>query len=83
MDASRLETECAPIFDAHPTLRCDPEARLAHWTRIAARDELHFDVVQTLVDEEGEGGAQLETEVVLEEARMPAGPMLAWVGIRA
>ena len=83
VDASTLEAECAAIFDAHPTLRCDPEARLAHWTRIEARDELDFEVIQTLLDEEGQGGAQIEAVVQLEDARMPAGPMLTWGGVRA
>jgi hypothetical protein len=83
VDASMLEAECAAIFDAHPTLRCDPEARLAHWTRIEARDELDFEVIQTLLDEEGQGGAQIEAVVQLEDARMPAGPMLTWGGVRA
>jgi superfamily II RNA helicase len=83
IDAATLEAECAAIFEVHPTLRCDPEARLAHWTRIEARGELDFEVIQTLLDEDGEGGVQIETEVVLEDARMPAGPMLRWRGVRA
>ena len=82
-DASRLESECAALIEAQPTLRCDPEARLAHWTRIESRSEFHFEIVQTLIDEGGEGGAQIETEVILEEARMPAGPMLRMLGVRA
>jgi hypothetical protein len=81
-DAQRLESEWAPLFDAQPSLRCDPEARLAHWTRLEARGELLFDVVQTLIDEDGEGGFQIEAGIELGEARMPAGPMLRLRGLR-
>ena len=82
-DAATLEAECAAIFVCQPSLRCDPEARLAHWTRIEARGDLEFEVIQTLIDAEGEGSAQIETEIILEEARMPSGPMLKWCGVRA
>jgi superfamily II RNA helicase len=82
-DPFRLEEELAKILTRGQELRCDPEARLGHWTRIEARAELAFDVVQTLIDEEGEGDSQIEAEVVLDEARMPPGPMLRLVGFRA
>jgi superfamily II RNA helicase len=81
-DAQRLESEWAPLFDSQPDLRCDPEARLAHWTRLEARGELLFDIVQTLIDEDGEGGFQIEARIELSEARMPAGPMLQLRGLR-
>jgi hypothetical protein len=81
-DAAGLEAECAPIFEAYETLRLDPVARLAHWTRIESRAELEFDVIQTLVDDEGEGGIQIEMQIILDEPRMPAGPMLRWRGLR-
>jgi hypothetical protein len=81
-EAPRLEAEWAPFFETQPTLRCDPEARLAHWTRIEARGEFSFEVVQTLVDPEGEGASQIEAEVELTEARMPPGPMLRFVRLR-
>jgi superfamily II RNA helicase len=81
--ASRIEAEFADLFSAQPALRCDPDARLGHWTRIEPRTPLEFDVIQTLIDEEGEGGFQIEAEVLLEEARMPAGPMLRLRALRA
>lgn len=77
-DAARFESELRPILEAQGVVRADPDARKAHWTRITARSELAYDVVQTLIDEEGEGAAQIELEVVLEDTRMPAGPML-WI----
>ncbi len=80
--AERLETELAPLFEDGGEIRCDPPARLNHWTRIEARDELRFDVTQTLVDAEGEGDRRIEAEIVLEEPRLPAGPMLRWMGLR-
>jgi len=81
-DTARLEREFGPLFESQPSLRCDPEARLAHWTRIESRSALEFTIVQTLLDDEGEGGFQIEAEVSLEEARMPAGPMLRLLGLR-
>jgi len=80
--AERLEAELAPILEQGGEVRCDPPARLNHWTRIEARDELCFDVIQTLIDAEGEGDRQIEAEIVLEDPRLPAGPMLRWVGLR-
>ena len=79
-DAGAIEQALAPLFEDGRTLRADPEARKAHWTRIEERAPLHFDVVQTLIDAEGEGDAQIEAEVVLESTRLPAGPMLRVVG---
>ncbi len=81
-DAARIETECASLFESQETIRIDPEARRGHWTKIDSRSELHFDVIQTLIDEEGEGGFQVEATIQLEEPRMPAGPMLRLQGIR-
>jgi superfamily II RNA helicase len=81
-DAHRLEEELAPLFEDGGELRCDPPARLNHWTRIEPRGELSFEVVQTLIDEEGEGDLQLEAVVELEETQMPPGPMLRLVGLR-
>jgi superfamily II RNA helicase len=82
-DAARFESELDAIFEATDEIRVDPLARRAHWTRIDARNELCFEVVQTLVDVDGEGGAQIEGEVVLIEPRLPAGPLLRIVGFRA
>ena len=81
-DAERFEQAIAPVLEAQGPLRADPEARRAHWTRIDARSELAYDVVQTLIDEEGEGAGQLEATVELEETRMPTEPMLRMVAIR-
>ncbi len=81
-DAARFEAEFAPVFESQPGVRADPAARQAHWTRIESRGELAFDVVQTLLDEEGEGGFQIEAEVVLDEPRMPTGPMLRLLAVR-
>jgi len=80
--AEGLEAELGPLLESGGEIRCDPPARLNHWTRIEARGELHFDVIQTLIDAEGEGDRRIETEIVLEEPRLPAGPMLRWVGLR-
>ena len=65
------------------TLRADPEARLGHWTQITPRGELSFEVVHTLIDEEGEGAGQIEAAIELEDVRMPAGPMLRLIAFRA
>jgi hypothetical protein len=81
-DAPRLEAALAPVFADGGELRCDPPARQSHWTRIEPRDDLAFEVVQTLIDAEGEGDLQLEAEVVLEDTRLPPGPMLRLVGLR-
>jgi len=85
-DAERLETEFAPLYATSAGPRADPEARKSHWTRIEERTEksgvLRFEVVQTLIDDEGEGDAQIEAEVELVEAKMPAGTMLRIKGLR-
>ena len=81
--ADRFETELAPVLESQSRLRTDPEARLGHWTRIEETTPLHFDIVQTLLDEEGEGAGVIEATVALEEAQMPPGPMLQIVAIRA
>jgi hypothetical protein len=81
-DAPRLEAEFAPVFEAQGEVRYDPEARRGHWTRIDARSELQFEIVHTLIDEEGEGGFQIEADIELEELRMPAGPMLRLRSVR-
>ncbi|MBY0399137.1 DUF3516 domain-containing protein [Myxococcota bacterium] len=81
-DAEAVELELAPLFEGGRTPRADPQARKAHWTRINERDPLHYEVVQTLIDAEGEGDAQLEAEIVLESTRLPAGPMLRIVGLQ-
>jgi superfamily II RNA helicase len=80
-DATRLETEFTPVFEAQGTVRIDPEARRGHWTRIDARGELAFDVIHTLIDDEGEGSFQIEAEIELADFRMPAGPMLRFLGV--
>jgi len=80
--SERLEAEIEAVFGEGEAIRCDPPARQSHWTRIEARDDLVFEVTQTLLDAEGEGDRQIEAEIVLEEPRMPAGPMLRWVGLR-
>jgi superfamily II RNA helicase len=81
-DAERIERELAPLFEQGDGPRADPEARKAHWTRIEERAPLHFDVIQTLIDRDGEGDAQIEAEVVLESTRLPAGTMLQIRGLR-
>ena len=85
-NAERIEAELAPLYADGAAPRVDPDARKAHWTRIEDRSEaggsLRFDVIQTLIDDEGEGGAQIEAEVELAEARMPAGTMLRLRGFR-
>lgn len=82
-DPARFERELAPILENQGGLRVDPEARLGHWTQIEARSELEYDLVQTLIDEEGEGAGVIVARVKLEEARMPAGPMIQMVELRA
>ena len=59
----------------------NPEARRGHWTRIDAESDLSFSITQTLIDEEGEGGATIEARVDLEAPQMPPGPMLRLVAI--
>jgi superfamily II RNA helicase len=81
-DPARFELEFASLFDAQGDVRHDPDARRGHWTRIEARSELVFDVIQTLINVDGEGEFQIEAEIVLEEPRMPAGPMLRILGVR-
>ncbi len=85
-NAERIESEFAQLYESGGGPRTDPEARKAHWTRIEERSEaggpLRFDVVQTLIDDEGEGGAQIEAEVELGDAKLPAGTMLRLRGLR-
>jgi len=81
-DAEAVERLFAPLFEGADGPRADPPARAGHWTRIEERAPLHFEVVQTLIDAEGEGDAQIEAEIVLESPRLPAGPMLRILGLR-
>jgi superfamily II RNA helicase len=80
-DAARFETEMQPVLETLGAIRADPEARRGHWTRIEAENALRFVLVQTLIDEDGEGAATLEARVELEETRLPAGPMLRMTAI--
>jgi hypothetical protein len=82
-DAARFETGLQPILESQGAVRTDPEARKGHWTQISTRSALEYDVVQTLIDEDGEGAGQIELEVILEEARMPSGPMLRVRALRS
>jgi superfamily II RNA helicase len=82
-NAARFESELRPVLEMQGAIRADPDARLGHWTRITPRNDLSFEVVQTLIDEEGEGAGQIEAEIQLAEARMPSGPMLRIIGLRA
>lgn len=86
-EPSQIAAEFAPLFAAGRGPRDDPEARKSHWTRIEERTEpgggLRFEVIQTLVDDEGEGDAQIEAEVALVETKMPAGTMLRLRGLRS
>lgn len=81
-DPARFEAEFASLFEIQSEVRYDPDARRGHWTRIEARSELEFDVVQTLINIDGDGEFQIEAEIVLEEPRMPAGPMLRILAVR-
>lgn len=81
-DPARVESEATPLFEELGRVRVDPQARQGQWTRIEPRAELSFEVVQTLLDEEGDGACQIEATVELEDTRMPAGPMLRLVAIR-
>lgn len=78
-----FEAALAPVRESQGALRADPAARRGHWTRIEALGELEYDVVQTLIDEEGEGAGQIEAEIRLEETRLPPGPMLRVRAIRS
>ena len=80
-DAARFEEALAPVLATIETIRVDPEARRGHWTRIDAESDLSFSITQTLIDEEGEGGATIEARVDLEAPQMPPGPMLRLVAI--
>jgi len=82
-DAARFETGLQPILESQGAVRTDPDARKGHWTQISARSALEYDIVQTLIDQDGEGAGQIELEVILEEARMPAGPMLRVRALRS
>jgi len=78
-DAERLRAAMEPFHAAYGRLRFDPEARLAHWTRIEPAGDRRYRVVQTLLDEAEDHFWCLEADVDLTQ---PPAPETPWLRLR-
>jgi hypothetical protein len=76
-DAQRLEAELSPFLAEYGRIELTPEARRAHWTRLAQTDARRFDVTQVLLDPRGDGLWALHGEVDLRKERDPEAPLVS------
>lgn len=80
-DAARLEAELAPFFAEHSALLDTPEARRHEWTKITSTGDRQWEVVQTLLDPEGDHDWGLGAAVDLRGATAVDQPLLSprWI----
>jgi hypothetical protein len=81
-DAARLEAELAPFFAEHAALLDTPEARRHEWTRITPAGDRQWEVVQTLLDSEGDHDWGLGAHVDLRGATAVDQPLLRPLWVR-
>ncbi|MEN8183837.1 MAG: DUF3516 domain-containing protein, partial [Myxococcota bacterium] len=74
--AERFKAALAPFHAEHERIVFEPRARQPRHTVLKRRSPRHYEVMQVLVDPADENLWCLEGEVVLEEERLPEGPML-------
>ncbi|HSM13070.1 MAG TPA: DUF3516 domain-containing protein, partial [Thermoanaerobaculia bacterium] len=81
-DAERLEKAMEPFFAEHERLLDTPEARRHQWTRITPDGDRQWEVVQTLLDADGDHDWGLRARVDLRHATAVDHPLLrlAWLG---
>ena len=77
----RLEQALAPYYESHAGIRFDHEARLAEHQQIRALGPQRFEVLQVLLDPEGEHDWHVAGEIDLTRDRAPHGPLVRLVRI--
>ncbi len=75
-DEARFERELAPFLAEHARIVFDPSARTPQRTRVTKRSPRLFEVMQTLVDPEGENDWCVEGEIEVPVGHPPDGPLL-------
>ncbi len=75
-DAARFEAALAPFYEEYERMLFDPRARQAHLSLIKEREPRHWDVHQTLCDDQGEDLWNIEAEVHVDSLPLPDGPLL-------
>jgi len=80
-DAGRLEAALAPFFAEHSALLDTPEARRHQWTQIRPVGERQWEVLQTLLDPEGDHLWGIAARVDLRRATKVDHPLLALTAI--
>lgn len=75
-DPRRLQAELAPYFAEHAAIVTTPDARAAHRTTIRKTGPRRFDVMQVLVDPEGDELWSVFAEVDLSDGAPGDGPLL-------
>ncbi|MCB9378869.1 MAG: DUF3516 domain-containing protein [Holophagales bacterium] len=80
-DAARFEEALTPYFAEHAELVDTPEARRHQWTQIRPAGERQWEVVQTLLDPEGDNLWGIRARVDLRRATAVDHPLLEPVSI--
>ena len=75
-DAARFEAAMAPFFDEYGELLSGAEARLHHLTQLKPAGPRRWEVVQALLDPQGDHTWAVFADVDLRDAGAPDGPIL-------
>jgi hypothetical protein len=75
-DAARFEEALAPFYEEYERILFDPRARQAHLSLIKERGPRHWEVHQTLCDDQGENLWNVEAEIHVDSLPLPDGPLL-------
>ncbi|MBW2279846.1 MAG: DUF3516 domain-containing protein [Deltaproteobacteria bacterium] len=75
-DAPRLEQALEPFYREHESIRFDHEARLTEHTQLRPLGPRRFEVVQVLIDAEGDADWHVAGEIDLTHERSPKGPLV-------
>lgn len=74
--SERFEQSMAPFYEQHGGIRFDHEARLAEHQQIRPLGARRFEVLQVLLDPEGNHDWYLAGEIDLTHERQPFGPLI-------
>ena len=77
----RFEKALSPYYEEHAGIRFDHAARLAEHQQIRSLGPRRFEVLQVLLDPEGDHDWHVAGEVDLTQERLPSGPLVHVVRI--